>query len=77
MIIADFNKATIQIFSSPLPLSDDLVAEFLSLRTCQVIFLLVCVCRYTLFIELSLLDANYFSVFSRSCAETLFMITSY
>ena len=77
MIIANFNKATILIFSSPLPLSDDLNAEFLSLRTCQVICLPVCVCRYTLFVELSLPDANYFSVFSKSCAETLFMITSY
>ena len=44
MIIADFNKATIQIFSSPLPLLDDLVAEFLSLRTCQVLNIPTGVC---------------------------------
>ena len=67
MIIANFNKATILTFSSPLPLSDDLNAEFLSLRTCQVICLPVCVCRNTLFVELSLPDADYFSVFSEAC----------
>ena len=73
-VIGSFNKSTLLIFSSPLPPSDELVAGFLSLRTCQVTFLPVCVRTYTLFFELSLPDAGL----SRcSAAEMLFKITSH